>query len=114
MRHPCSYELISSLYFYSYLVMHLFFVRIYIFISYLFLFQNTTLPLKNVSKEDRGLYKCIADNQVRPPDVYLVSLSVFFKPETLAVQDTVGQAQNRQFDAKLECRVSGESLLMFP
>ncbi|XP_045209937.2 lachesin-like [Mercenaria mercenaria] len=69
--------------------------------------RNTILPLKNVTKEDRGLYKCIADNQVRPPDLYLVSLSVFFKPETMAVQDTVGQAQNRQFDAKLECRVSG-------
>lgn len=71
------------------------------------LLRDTILPLRNISKEDRGLYKCIADNQVRPPDVYLVSLSIFFRPETLAVQDTVGQAQNRQFDAKLECRVSG-------
>jgi len=71
------------------------------------LFQESNLVIKNVQKGDRGLYKCVADNQVRPPDFYLVSLSVFFKPETIAVQDTVGQAQNRQFDAKLECRVSG-------
>ncbi|KAL4228856.1 hypothetical protein ACF0H5_011896 [Mactra antiquata] len=71
------------------------------------LLRNTTLRLFNIKKEDRGLYKCIADNQVRPPDMYLVSVSIFFKPETLAVQNTVGQAQNRQFSAKLECRVSG-------
>ncbi|XP_052804259.1 protein amalgam-like [Mya arenaria] len=71
------------------------------------LWNSTILPLNNITKDNRGLYKCVADNQVRPPDVYLVALQVFFKPETKAVQDTVGQAQNRQFDAKLECRVSG-------
>ncbi|KAH3701456.1 protein amalgam-like [Dreissena polymorpha] len=71
------------------------------------LWNSTVLELKNVSINDRGLYKCVADNQVRPPDVYLVGLQVFFKPETHAVQNTVGQAQNRQFEAKLECRVSG-------
>ena len=32
------------------------------------------------------------------------------QPETKAIQDTVGQAQNRQYDAKLECRVSGRVL----
>ena len=76
-----------------------------------FFFKNEILRLDNVTKEDRGLYKCVADNQVRPPDTYLVAVNVFFKPETKPVQDTVGQAQNRQFDAKLECRVSGNASL---
>ena len=66
-----------------------------------------------MTKEDRGLYRCVADNQVRPPDEYLVAVNVFFKPETIAVQDTVGQAADRQFDAKLECRVSGLYSLHF-
>ena len=60
-----------------------------------------------MTKTDRGLYRCVADNQVRPPDEYLVAVNVFFKPDTIAVQDSVGQAADRQFDAKLECRVSG-------
>ncbi|WAR06250.1 LACH-like protein [Mya arenaria] len=74
------------------------------------LWNSTILPLNNITKDNRGLYKCVADNQVRPPDVYLVALQVFFKPETKAVQDTVGQAQNRQFDAKLECRIATTTL----
>ena len=72
-----------------------------------FYYQNETLILENVTKTDRGLYRCVADNQVRPPDEYLVAVNVFFKPDTIAVQDSVGQAADRQFDAKLECRVSG-------
>lgn len=71
------------------------------------LLRNTTLNLSNITKDDRGLYRCVADNQVRPPDEYLVAVNVFFKPDTVAVQDSVGQAADRQFDAKLECRVSG-------
>ena len=60
-----------------------------------------------MTKGDRGLYRCVADNQVRPPDEYLVAVNVFHKPDCYAVQDTVGQAADRQFDAKLVCRVSG-------
>lgn len=71
------------------------------------LLRNESLTLPNVTKHDRGLYRCVADNQVRPPDEYLVDVNVFFKPDTVAVQDSVGQAADRQFDAKLECRVSG-------
>ncbi|XP_052060075.1 lachesin-like isoform X2 [Mytilus californianus] len=55
---------------------------------------------------DRGQFICIADNNVKPPASYTVQLEVRFSPYCTAVQDTVGQAQNRRFHAKLECLVA--------
>lgn len=69
--------------------------------------RGATLQFLNVQKEDRGNYICIADNNVRPPADYTVEVAVFYAPECYPVQKTVGQAQNRQIDAKLECICSG-------
>ncbi|KAL3884659.1 hypothetical protein ACJMK2_024777 [Sinanodonta woodiana] len=71
------------------------------------LFRGSNLKLLNVSKDYRGAYRCVADNNVRPPDEFLVSVQVFVAPECEAVQDTVGQANTGQYYVRLECKVSG-------
>ena len=62
-----------------------------------------------IRAKDRGQFICIADNNVKPPTDYTVQLEVRFKPYCITGQDTVGQAQNRRFHAKLECYVSGKA-----
>lgn len=62
--------------------------------------------ISNINAVDRGQFICIADNNVKPPASYTVQLEVRFKPLCTAVQDTVGQAQNRRFNAKLDCLVA--------
>ena len=57
------------------------------------------------------MYKCIADNQVRQTDNYFVQVQIFCKPETIAVQDTVGQNNTGMFDAIGECRVTGRYIM---
>ena len=69
--------------------------------------QGAQLNLTNIQKKDRGTYICVADNNVKPPDTYKVEVIVFFPPVCRAVQNTVGQAQNRRLNAKLECIVAG-------
>ncbi|XP_071175791.1 lachesin-like isoform X2 [Mytilus edulis] len=59
-----------------------------------------------INATDRGQFICIADNNVKPPASYTIQLVVTFAPYCTAVQDTVGQAQNRRFHAKLECLVA--------
>ncbi len=70
-------------------------------------FQNKTLPIEQARPEDRGIYRCLADNAVRPPDFYDVTLYVDFKPVARAVQSSYGQAENRMFDITIECTVAG-------
>lgn len=70
-------------------------------------FQGATLNLTDIQRNDRGNYICVADNNVKPPDSFKVEVIVFFKPSCRPVQSTVGQAQNRRFNAKLECIVAG-------
>ncbi|XP_033757832.1 lachesin-like isoform X2 [Pecten maximus] len=65
------------------------------------------LKLINLKKKDRGNYICVADNSVRPPARFTVEVKIFYSPTCFAVQNTVGQAQNRRFNAKLECIVEG-------
>lgn len=67
--------------------------------------------LKKLGTGDRGIYRCIADNAVRPPAMFDSTLYVQFQPYARAVQTTYGQAQNRLFDILLECRISGASSL---
>ncbi len=63
-------------------------------------------------KEDRGVYRCIADNDVRPADTYDSTVYVQFKPTAKPVQTSYGQAQNRMFDVTIECRISGKCQLL--
>ena len=73
----------------------------------LLVFQGKTLTLENVDRNGRGVYRCIGDNDVRPPATYDATLYVNFKPYAKAVQTTYGQAQNRMYDIVIECRISG-------
>ena len=54
------------------------------------------------------MYRCLADNTVRPPARYDITMYVFFSPVARAVQSSYGQADNRMFDVTIECRISGE------
>lgn len=72
-----------------------------------FSLRSGMLLINSANETDRGVYRCIADNNVRPPDMYDVTLYVEFRPYARAVQTSYGQAQNRMFDVTLECRVSG-------
>ena len=56
-----------------------------------------------------GVYRCVADNNIKPPDEHLCELRVFHAPTARTVQNSVGQAQNRRFNARLDCIVNGES-----
>ena len=69
--------------------------------------QGAQLNLTDIQKKDSGNYICVADNNVKPPDNFKVEVIVFFPPACRAVQNTLGQAQNRRFNAKLECIVAG-------
>lgn len=70
-------------------------------------YRGQKLQLKSVSGSDRGVYRCVADNAVRPPATYDATLYVAFRPYAKAVQSSYGQAQNRLFDLTIECTVSG-------
>ncbi|OPL33545.1 lachesin, partial [Mytilus galloprovincialis] len=68
--------------------------------------RGGTYDINQIQATDRGQFICIADNNVKPPASFTVQLGVRFAPYCTPVQDTVGQAQNRRFHAKLECLVA--------
>lgn len=70
-------------------------------------FRGSKLPLVNVDIQHMGVYRCVADNNIKPPAEHLAEVLVFHPPSTRVVQNSVGQAQNRRFSAKLECIVQG-------
>jgi len=69
--------------------------------------QGRTLTLYNTQYNDGGMYRCVADNNVRPLATYDTNVLVFFRPRARAVQSSYGQAQNRLFDITFECVVAG-------
>ncbi|KAL5019582.1 hypothetical protein ScPMuIL_002474 [Solemya velum] len=71
------------------------------------LFRGRRLVLAPVTRDMAGTYVCTADNNVAPPAYTKSELAVFSPPITREVMDSVGQAQNRQFSAILECVISG-------
>merc|ERR1712141_730001 len=62
----------------------------------------------DVKAEDRGMFRCLADNNVRPPAYYDTTLLVDFTPRSKAVQSSYGQAENRMFDLTIECTIAGQ------
>ncbi|CAC5416127.1 unnamed protein product [Mytilus coruscus] len=68
--------------------------------------RGGTYNVYQIEATDRGQFICIADNNVKPPASYTVQLEVRFSPYCTAVKDTVGQAPNRRFHAKLLCLVA--------
>lgn len=69
--------------------------------------KGNNLMLYNVQPADGGMYRCVADNNVRPLAAYDTVVYVFFRPRARAVQSSYGQAQNRLFDITFECIVAG-------
>lgn len=69
--------------------------------------QGSMLYIKSVGTQDRGIFRCLADNAVRPPAVFDVNLYTTFKPVARAIQSSYGQAENRMFDVTIECRIAG-------
>ncbi|CAG2252770.1 unnamed protein product [Mytilus edulis] len=63
--------------------------------------RGGTYDINQIQATDRGQFICIADNNVKPPASFTVQLGVRFAPYCTPVQDTVGQAQNLRFHAKL-------------
>ena len=71
------------------------------------MWQGKTLTLHHVEYNHGGMYRCVADNNVRPLATYDTNVLVFSRPRARAVQSSYGQAQNRLFDITFECVVSG-------
>ena len=65
------------------------------------------LHINNTDAEDRGIYRCLADNNVRPPAVHDATLLVFFRPIARPVQTSYGQAENRMLDVTIACTIAG-------
>lgn len=70
-------------------------------------YQGDVLTLTDLTEDDRGVYRCIADNNVRPPATYDATVYVEFSPRARAVQSSYGQAQNMMYDLTIECIVAG-------
>ncbi|KAI0235520.1 Neural cell adhesion molecule 1-A [Lamellibrachia satsuma] len=69
--------------------------------------KGNILNLINITHGDRGVYRCIADNAVRPPATYDATLYINFKPNARPVQSSYGQAENRMYDITIECIIAG-------
>ncbi|XP_064650465.1 lachesin-like [Lineus longissimus] len=63
--------------------------------------------INSVDFNDRGLYRCMADNNVRPPATFDITLKVENPPTAEAFRDSVGQARDRNFEVELNCRITG-------
>lgn len=69
--------------------------------------KNSTYTIHNVTAADRGLYRCMADNNVKPPAKYQVTLLVNYKPVITAFRRHVGQAPDKNLEAEMACKVMG-------
>lgn len=67
------------------------------------IYRGNTLSLKNVTKEDRGTYYCVADNGLSPGARRGISVEVEFKPVVRVGQFRYEQAL--QYDANLHCKI---------
>lgn len=67
------------------------------------IYRGNNLNLKNVTKEDRGTYYCVADNGVSPGARRGISIELEFKPVVRVAQLRYEQAL--QYDANLHCKI---------
>ncbi|GFO32956.1 lachesin [Plakobranchus ocellatus] len=71
------------------------------------IFRGSRLPIRFADVKYSGVYKCVADNNIKPPAVSLTQVYVFQEPTVRVLQDSVGQLANGQLEAKLDCIVQG-------
>lgn len=69
-------------------------------------YNGEMLNLSNISKSDRGVYKCLASNLIGYGAEWTLKVSVRFKP-LVKCQESVGQAPNFEVDAYMECYAHG-------
>ena len=73
--------------------------------------RGNELEIKNVDRNDRGVYRCSARNNVDSEDPLVaqfdVRFNVQFGAEATALDSQVGQAENKHYPAYLECKVGG-------
>lgn len=69
--------------------------------------RGNRLQLINIRGTDRGMYRCVADNNVRPLARFDTTIWVNFKPAPRPLQSSYGQAQNRLFQLTIDCIMAG-------
>lgn len=72
-----------------------------------FMYMGGKIQLMKIRGIDRGMYRCVADNNVRPLATYDATVYVNFAPVARPIQSSYGQAQNRLFDLTIDCIVAG-------
>ncbi|CAF1204405.1 unnamed protein product [Adineta steineri] len=65
------------------------------------------LPINDIQKQDRGIYKCLAINLVGYGDVWTLKVNVKFPPYIRCPYPMVGQAVSFMVDIYVECYVHG-------
>ncbi|KAF6035896.1 hypothetical protein EB796_005793 [Bugula neritina] len=68
---------------------------------------TTVLKLYNLTKEDRGTYRCSADNNIRPPEDLFSRLIIEFKPSVSLVEPSYGSPTGENTQIMMWCRVDG-------
>ncbi|BFZ25546.1 hypothetical protein BsWGS_28585 [Bradybaena similaris] len=71
------------------------------------IFRGRTLPINDADVNYAGVYRCVADNNIKPPAESLTQVYVFQAPSVRVLQDSVGQFANGRLEAKLDCIVQG-------
>lgn len=66
-------------------------------------FRGNVLEILNVTKEDRGIYYCCAENGIWPGARRRIAIEVLFAPIITVPKAYLGQAL--QYDVDVECHV---------
>ncbi|XP_064651488.1 lachesin-like [Lineus longissimus] len=70
-------------------------------------YYGNQILLKNIGDAVSGVYRCKADNNVRPPAVHDITVQVFHKPRVTPFRRAVGQAPDKNYEVELACIITG-------
>jgi limbic system-associated membrane protein len=71
------------------------------------IFRGRTMTISQADVNYSGVYRCVADNNIKPPAESLTQVQVLQAPSVRVLQDSVGQYSNGKMTAKLDCIVQG-------
>ena len=71
-------------------------------------FKGSVVSLRNVTSIHGGVYRCKADNNVRPPAVMDITLQIRTKPVARAFRKSYGQARDKNLEVEIACIISGK------